>query len=111
MRIVWGNLMGSMTVVMGTVVAHLPYAQFFHIISNPATIVALTKLQNYLFIVQYIYTPVVYLVFFPHFRDAYLRSLVGGRDWLLKRKGWRCGVAGRRSNAVADVRQPPNVAN
>ena len=74
-RIVWGNLLGSMTVVMGTVLANLPYN-----LAAEKTLV-LIKMQNYLFTVQYLYTPLVYLVFFPHFRAAIKRPLLKGYDW------------------------------
>ena len=82
MRIVWGNLLASMTVVFGTVLAKIPYSFLPIPALSRATPVALIKLQNYLFTVSYLYTPFVYLIFFPQFRAAIKKPLVRGRDWL-----------------------------
>ncbi|OQV16569.1 hypothetical protein BV898_09242 [Hypsibius exemplaris] len=73
-NLVWNNLAGSMVVVLGTVLANIPYNVLeFTGLNRGDAAVALLKLQNYLFIVQYLYTPAAYMIFFPLYRAVVYR--------------------------------------
>ena len=82
MRIVWGTLLGSMAVVIGTVLANVPYSLLPIPGLKSKNLLALIKLQNSLFTVSYLYTPLVYLIFFPQFRGAITGALEKGRVWV-----------------------------
>ena len=85
--IVWEHLLASMIVVLGTLLANLPFAFFEYSDvsqSSDAARIVLFKLQNYLFVVQSLYTPFVYLIFFPNFRAAVCRPLLAFQRWFVR---------------------------
>ena len=83
-RIVWGTLLGSMTVVVGSALANIPSAilESWGTFSSNGALVHLIEWQNYLHVLQYIYTPVIYVLFFPDFRAIVVAALVDCRDCL-----------------------------
>ncbi|OQV16571.1 hypothetical protein BV898_09244 [Hypsibius exemplaris] len=82
-RVIWSSIAGSMVVVIGTVLANLPYnvLEYSGLNGSRAT-VTLLKMQNYLFVFQYVYTPFVYMTFFPPFRAVVCRPYLLAARWL-----------------------------
>ncbi|OQV16570.1 hypothetical protein BV898_09243 [Hypsibius exemplaris] len=75
-NVVWSSLSASMVVVLGTVMANIPYnvLEIAGLNDNKAGI-ALLQVQNSMFAVQYIYTPLAYVIFFPVFREVACKPL------------------------------------
>ncbi|OQV24975.1 hypothetical protein BV898_01184 [Hypsibius exemplaris] len=96
-RIIWDSLLGSMAVVMGIGLSTVPFVVLdYGGMSGRTGTTLMLNIGNNLFVVQRLYTPFVYLLFFPKFRAAAARPLIMAARW--------CGCTGGGGGSVgADV--------
>ncbi|OWA50392.1 hypothetical protein BV898_14911 [Hypsibius exemplaris] len=71
LRIVWSSFLGSMAVVFCTLISHVPN-YFMSIVPNHAS-ATIRRLGVYLTLLQHCVSPVIYLLFWPPYRQAVSR--------------------------------------
>ncbi|OQV16350.1 hypothetical protein BV898_09495 [Hypsibius exemplaris] len=96
-RIVWSNLLGSMTVVLVTAISIVPtlVLEYNGLMGHKGTLL-MQHIGSNLFVVQRIYTPFAYLAFFPQFRAAAVRPLVA----MARRCGWVPAASRGATNSI-----------